>query len=204
MAADARPATGGFLAGTPVWTERGPQAIEQLKAGDRVLSRSERMDQPVTSPVTRTLAGTDQAVMSLRCCLPPPDDETIHQLYVTDEHSLWIKGAGWTSAHLLEGGEELELPDGRTAYVLEVVLVFRTDRPGVAWMPEYSHSVDGFEIDFSDGRQYWLDDRDQRNFGASKGRFVATVYDLEVDGAESFYIGELGVRVRGAMAEDSA
>ena len=44
MAADARPATGGFLAGTPVWTERGPQANEHLKANDRVTSRSERVD----------------------------------------------------------------------------------------------------------------------------------------------------------------
>jgi len=201
MAVTSQSTAGGFLAGTLVWTDRGPQPIEQLKVDDRVLSRSERADKPAHHPLPRVPECAEQTIMSVRYCLPPPEDAVIHHLYVTDQHPLWVKGKGWTRAYLLEGGEELELQDGGRAYVLEVVPVFRTDRPGVGWMPEYSHSVDGFEIDFSDGKQWWLDDHDQRNFGTSMGRLLATVYELQIDGVDAYYVGELGVRARGGATD---
>jgi hypothetical protein len=184
-----------FIAGTPVWTDRGQVPIEQLKVGDNVLSQPDGTGERAYRKVARTFSHTDQTISCLRYCLPPPDDKVVLDLYTTDGHPFWVKGAGWTSANLLEGGEELELQDGRAAYVLSVVFVFKADRPYEGWVPTYLDSVDGFEIDFSDGKQWWLDDRDQRNFGASLGRLLTTVYDIEIEDFDTYYVGELGVWV---------
>jgi hypothetical protein len=192
----------GFIAGTPVWTDRGLVPIEQLRLGDHVLSRADDAGEAACRKVIRTLSCQGKTIMSLRYCLPPPDDGEICHLHLTDDHQLWVKGAGWIRAYLLEGGEEFELPDGRTAYALEIVPVYKTDRPGIAWMPEYSHSVDGFEIDFSDGKAWWLDDADQRNFGTSLGVLSATVYDIDVEDANNYYVGALGLRVHSADATE--
>jgi len=185
----------GFIASTPIWTDRGLVPIERLNIGDSVLSQSEGTGERVYRKVARTFSCEGKAILCVRYCLPPPDDTDIHYQYVTDDHPFWVKGAGWVHAYLLEGGQELELHDGSTAYVLEVVYVYKTDRPGVGWMPEYSHSVDGFEIDFTGGGEWWLDEQDQRNFGKSLGSLQTTVYNIEVEGSGIYYVGKLGVRV---------
>lgn len=191
----------GFIAGTPVWTDRGLVPIEQLKIGDSVLSQPEGTGERTYRKVVRTFSYEDTEILCVRYCLPPPDDDVIHYQYATDNQPFWVKDTGWTCAYLLEGGQELELQDGRTAYVLEVVSVYKTDRPGVGWMPEYSHSVDGFEIDFSGNREGWLDEQDQRNFGKSLGGLQTKVYSIEVEGFHSCYVGELGVWVHNAFTE---
>jgi hypothetical protein len=194
----ASPPSSGFIAGTPIWTDRGLVPIEQLKIGDSVLSQPEGMDEHIYRKVVRKFSCEDKAILCVRYCLPPPNDRDIHYQYVTDDHPFWVKGTGWTRPYLLEDGQELQLHEGSTAYVLEVVYVYKTDRPGVGWMPEYSHSVDGFEIDFSGGREWWLDEQDQRNFGKSLGRLQTGVYNIEVEDAGTYYVGELGVWVHGA------
>jgi hypothetical protein len=196
----ARPshACGGVIAGTPVWTDRGRVPIEQLKVGDNVLSQPESTGERAYRKVLRMFCCEDKAILCVRYCLPPPDDTEIHYEYVTCNHPFWVKRVGWTRADLFEGGEELELHDGRTAYVLEGVPLYKTDRPNIDWMPEYSHSVDGFEIDFSGGKVWWLDEQDQRNFGKSLGSLLTTVYAIEVEGFHTCYVGELGVWVHNA------
>lgn len=189
---------GCFIASTRVWTARGPVPVEQLKVGDTVLSQPEGTGERAYRKVVRTSSCERKAIICVRYCLPPPDDAEIHYEYVTGHHPFWVKGVGWTRADLLEGGEELELHDGRAAYALDVVPLYKTDRPGIGWMPEYSHSVDGIEIDFSGGKVWWLDEQDQRNFGKSLGWLLTTVYDIEVEGFHTCYVGELGLWVHDA------
>lgn len=148
--------------------------------------------------MARTFSYEDKEIVCVRYCMPPPDDEAIHYQYATGNHPFWVKGLGWTRADLLENGAQLELQDGRTAYVLEVSRIYKADRPGIGWMPEYSHSADGFEIHFSGSREWWLDEEQQQNFGKSLGYLQTRIYNIEVKGFHTYYVGELGVWVHNA------
>ncbi|MDF4004299.1 polymorphic toxin-type HINT domain-containing protein [Luteibacter sp. PPL552] len=188
-------AGGCFIAGTPVWTDRGLVPIEQLKVGDNVLSQPEETGERAYRKVVRTFSYENKTIVSVRYSLAPPDDTESYFQYATGNHPLWVKGVGWTRADLLEGGEELELQDGRSAYVLEVVPVHETGEPGIGWEPEYLHSEDGFKADFSDGWK-WVAD----GVGGDKNRphLQTKVYNIEVDGFHTYYVGEAGVWVHNA------
>ncbi|QBG92134.1 polymorphic toxin-type HINT domain-containing protein [Xanthomonas oryzae] len=124
--------------------------IEQMKIGDSVLSQPEGTGERAYRKVVRTFSYEGKSVMSVRYGVVG-DDTISYDQYATGNHPFWVKGTGWTRADLLEDGAELELQDGRQAFVLEVAQVYKTNRPNVGWEPEYSHSVVGFEADHSKG-----------------------------------------------------
>lgn len=53
----------GFVAGTPVWTERGLVPIEQIKVGDKVLSKCDSTGEVAYKPVVRTFVTEDQEIV---------------------------------------------------------------------------------------------------------------------------------------------
>lgn len=187
-----------LIAGTPIWTDRGPIPIEQLRIGERVLSKSEATGERAYHKVVRMPSCKRLAIMCIRYCLPPPDDKEAHYHYATAHHPVWVKGSGWTPAYQLEGGEELELHDGRSAYALEVVPVYKTDRPDVGWEPEYTHSTVGFEANFSNG-WIWVADRvgEPASLGSKDSHLLVSIYDFELENFHTYYFGELGVWTRG-------
>ncbi len=82
-----------LVAGTPVWTERGFVAIEQIQPGDRVLAKDVETGELAYKPVLQTT-------------IRPPTP--VHQFEVDGKtivaslgHHFWISGEGWTKTREL-------------------------------------------------------------------------------------------------------
>jgi hypothetical protein len=82
--------TSCFAAGTPVWTEHGPSAIEKIKVGDRVLAQDIVTGELAYKPVLKTTVRPPKELTTLRL-----DAETI---VCTGGHRFWNSGSGWVKA----------------------------------------------------------------------------------------------------------
>lgn len=93
-----------FAAGTPVWTESGPVAIEQVRIGDLVLSRDVETGELAFKPVVRTTVRP--AGRLIRTQLGDESFET------SNGHEFWVSGEGWRKARRLEAGMVLHSAAG--------------------------------------------------------------------------------------------
>ncbi len=95
-----------FPAGTPVLTATGWKPIEEIKAGDVVLSRS---DQDVNAPVG------PQEVQEAHSRVGEVLKLTINgrEIQTTTEHPFWVKDKGWVEACDLNVGDNLSTTDNR-------------------------------------------------------------------------------------------
>ncbi len=97
--------------------------IEQVQAGDRVLSRDEATGELVLRPVVETFVRTSDHLRLLTLRTSRGLDE---QIETTDEHPFWVAGAGWTDAKALQTGQRLVEPDGS---ITTVVASTRVEHP---------------------------------------------------------------------------
>src|SRR5262249_32188570 len=95
-----------FAAGTPVWTELRLSAIEQVKIGDRVLSKDVETGELTYKPVVQTTVRQPKELTTLRF-----GDETI---VWTAGHRFWSSGSGWVKARDLEPQMLLHTVTGNT------------------------------------------------------------------------------------------
>ena len=133
---DGRGGGGCFLAGTLVQTRSGPRPIEQISAGDEVLSRDERSGEQGYKPVVRLFRGRTGQVVTLqvaevsapraprggkghRAGSEEADDPAEQTLRCTREHPFWVRGAGWLRADELAAGDLLRAESGADLLVLE-------------------------------------------------------------------------------------
>jgi len=79
-----------FVAGTPVWTETGQEAIEKIRIGDRVLAQDVDSGELSYKPVLRATIRPRRELVRVRI-----GDETI---MATGGHRFWISGDGWIKA----------------------------------------------------------------------------------------------------------
>ena len=86
-----------FAAGTPVHTMSGPQAIETLQVGDRVLSQNTTTGALSFQPVVAIHHNQPTAILKLYL-----GGETI---VATGIHRFWKAGRGWTMARELKPGD---------------------------------------------------------------------------------------------------
>lgn len=93
-----------FAGGTPVLTNRGEVAIEQLRVGDLVLAQDVETGEIAFKPVLETtvrppaeLLRVEHEKGSFRC---------------TGGHPFWVSGEGWVHAKRLKSGMELHTLDG--------------------------------------------------------------------------------------------
>ncbi len=82
--------TSCFAAGTPVWTDRGPVAIETITIGDRVLAQDVETGGLAYKPVLQTTVRPPRELTTLRVA-----NETV---VCTGGHRFWNSGSGWTKA----------------------------------------------------------------------------------------------------------
>ena len=79
-----------FAAGTPVWTETGPLAIETIQVGDRVLAQNIENGELAYKTVLCTTIRPAKPLVVLQI-----GDE---QITATGGHRFWVTGEGWTKA----------------------------------------------------------------------------------------------------------
>jgi hypothetical protein len=91
-----------FAPGTPVHTERGLVAIEELHAGDLVLSRDDTTGEEAYRPIAQTFVTPDQPLLTI--ALEDSRGE-IETLEVTAPHPFQVQGRGWVAAGDLEPGD---------------------------------------------------------------------------------------------------
>ena len=82
-----------LVAGTPVWTERGFVAIEQIQPGDRVLAKDVETGELAYKPVLQTTVRPPTSVRQFEL------DGT--NIVASLGHHFWISGEGWTKTREL-------------------------------------------------------------------------------------------------------
>lgn len=131
----------GFIAGTPVHTDKGLVPIEQLKVGDLVLSQPEEQGERAYRRITQTFVHDDAPIWVVKYMLIDgdvpwghpeymPKNETLHHCYVTSNHPFWVEGKGWTAAEELKQYQVLELANGQRSHVHLNSPVVRSTQPG--------------------------------------------------------------------------
>lgn len=89
-----------LVAGTLVWTESGPVAIEKIVVGDRVAAKHPETGQLTLKPVLRTTVRPPESLVRIEL-----DDGK--SLQSSGGHPFWVSGKGWTKARKLEAGSVL-------------------------------------------------------------------------------------------------
>jgi hypothetical protein len=90
-----------------VWTQSGPIAIEEIRAGDLVLAQNPATGELDYRPVLRTTIGEPVRVLNIQ--VGGPDGETIGS---TLGHRFWVNGRGWRMAKYLGPAARLHGLDG--------------------------------------------------------------------------------------------
>ncbi|HEY0713451.1 MAG TPA: polymorphic toxin-type HINT domain-containing protein, partial [Polyangia bacterium] len=101
------PCRGGFcmcfVAGTPVLTATGLQAIETIAPGTLVFTRGQEGEPPVLRPVVRTFVNRARALVKLTVTTNAGFSETFS---TTANHPFYVAGRGWIEAGDLDPGAD--------------------------------------------------------------------------------------------------
>jgi hypothetical protein len=93
-----------FQAGTLVWTESGPIAIERIRVGDRVLSQNSETGELAYKPVLQTSLSPARQMIQVKA--------GIDAINCTDGHRFWVPGEAWTKARELRPKDRLHTATG--------------------------------------------------------------------------------------------
>ena len=94
-----------LVAGTPVWTDRGPVAVEQVRVGDLVLSQDVASGRLEYKPVVRPTVRPATPVVHL-------DLDNGDRISASGGHPFWVAGEGWFKAGEIKPGMSLHALDG--------------------------------------------------------------------------------------------
>jgi hypothetical protein len=95
-----------LASGTPVWTESGPVAVDEIRVGDRVLSQDPKTGELAYKPVLRTTVRPAGPLFEIQA-----GSETIRS---NGGHLFWVSGEGWVKARKLQSGCLLHRVTGAT------------------------------------------------------------------------------------------
>ena len=93
-----------LVAGTKVWTNAGPQSVEELRIGDQLLSQDVETAELGYVPVLETTTRAPTTVY--RIALPS------HSITATGGHRFWVSGEGWRRVNDLKPGSLLHTATG--------------------------------------------------------------------------------------------
>jgi hypothetical protein len=223
-------AGGCFAAGTLVHTKEGLKPIEQIEVGDWVLSKPEDGEgEQAYKRVAKTFSFEEKVVRFVEYSVLRNGEWHQDCVTVTNNHPFWVKGVdaslfpsamtwdhlqtGWTRADHLFGGLLIELATGETARVTsehEDVL-WKTNRPGIAWKGTVSDDTSGVYRVANTGERdsvypgltanldFWNDEtfsaRRENTEWEQKWLYTTKVYNFEVEDFHTYYVGKLGAWV---------
>jgi hypothetical protein len=93
-----------LAAGTPVWTPKGPIAIDQIRIGDLVLSQHAETGELAYKPVLRTTIRPRGKLLRIEA-----GGESFE---TSGGHLFWVAGEGWTKSRNIRSGNVLHTARG--------------------------------------------------------------------------------------------
>ena len=135
-----------FPAGTPIITQDGSVAIEDLTIGDLVLSRDEDTGEMVFAPIADVFSRMTDEMSVVRL----QTEDGVTALRLTPEHPAYVDGKGWVPAGALVAGDEILDYDGNTP--LTVISVSRENTTERV----YNFEVDGTHTYFAGDVGAWV------------------------------------------------
>lgn len=223
MTNNAGPAwSGGVVAGTLVHTYTGLVPIEQVKVGDRVLTRPEGSKGNVWRKVLNTFVKEDCTIRSVTL-FSTGDIEPTRLCYLANDQAVSVVEEGWVSTKNLKHGRWIELYSTKQADVYLCWPVWRTPAPGFGWVACSERDPDevGFVVDFRGGANLWIYDIAHTYEGPARyveanieylaefapiresadPRLKVRLHNLEVEECHSYFITEIGVWLRDAISQ---
>ena len=95
-----------LAAGTPIWTDAGPLAVEKIKVGDRVLAQDPETGELAYKPVLHTTVRLKAELVKL---------ELLHDTVTCSVgHGFWIAGKGWVKARDIQPAMQFHGAAGTT------------------------------------------------------------------------------------------
>jgi hypothetical protein len=207
----------GFAAGTLVHTDKGLVPIQELKIGDRVLSRHESGEGALAfKRVTQTFFAEDQPLRGMIIAGPSNAEGKYHQefLFSTESHPFWqadytdINKGKWISAFDLEIGDGLLEVSRKYATVIENIRLYETLDTNKAFYMVDPDSDNGIFLDFEQYLSHNLEVVDyitdesfitanvDENEDPVPDEFRRSVYSLDVEDFHTCFVGEIGVWVQ--------
>jgi Pretoxin HINT domain len=140
-----------FAAGTVVHTDRGAVPIEELAAGDLVLSRDDQTGEEAFRPIAQMFVTPDQPLLALAL-----EDSlgAVETFDVTAPHPFYVEDRGWVSAGDLRAGDEVVSSGGGRLHVASNVATGR--RTTV-----YNFEVEDFNTYFVGEAAAWVHNQDK-------------------------------------------
>lgn len=219
--------TGGcFVAGTLVHTDKGLVPIQDVKVGDKVLSKSENdpNDELSYQKIIETHKFENKSIHLLRLIEASPlnDVSTTLEIFATPNHQFWKVDVGWTRADLLRHGDEVILANGNKATIFEWSPVLRTANTSIGWVASdlegigESNAEIGYLINFSNSvistpflsLDNWLNEQviywDYAPDGITwidnyeDRLFSIDVYNVTVEDTHTYFVSENSIWVHNA------
>jgi hypothetical protein len=161
-----------FPAGTLIVTDGGAVAVEDIRVGDRVLSRDEETGETVFSPVSQLLNRISDEMSLVTLAHEDGRQETLR---VTPEHPAYVAAVGWVDAGDLQPGDTIEDFDGGAP--LKVISVSYE----VASERVYNFEVSETHSYFAGDLGAWV----HNGFGAYRFRVPS-----KIGGKKEWYVGK--------------
>ena len=127
-----------FVAGTPVSTEEGQRAIEEVEAGDKVWAYDEETGEKGLKEVEEVFVSETDKLVHVET-----DKE---EIVTTELHPFYVEGLGFVQAGCLQEGYELKCLDGKK----ETITGIR-----VEWLEE---AITVYNLEVADYHTYYVGD----------------------------------------------
>jgi hypothetical protein len=190
-----------FAKGTLVHTENGLVPIEQIKVGDRVLSKHEsNTGEQAYKHVTKVYEHEPTRVVRLMYRYDASRESLGGGIYTTVDHPFWIENTGWTEVRKLKlRSEEAWIPthDGKKVLNSGVKLVMATARSNVGWLSKTGDLLDeyGYEWDFESNSCPNPNVYSDEDITSYENLMKVPVWNLEVEDFHTYYVGKDGLWV---------
>lgn len=130
-----------FVAGTPVWTSEGLKPIEEIEAGEEVLSWNQVTQELEFKPVLKTTRNRAEELVTIAVDGEPEPINT------TPGHPFYVRGdgtgaGGWMLAGFLRRGDQVRSPSGAWVNVREV--------------ERHPRAADVFNFEVADNHDYFV------------------------------------------------
>ncbi|ENV36535.1 hypothetical protein F959_02482 [Acinetobacter venetianus RAG-1 = CIP 110063] len=180
----------GFVAGTLVHTDKGLVPIQEIKVGDRVLSRPENRgcDAPIEYKIVEKVfcSGEDNIIQLPYIC--ESEFKIIKVIYLTDYHAIWHeREKKWIPAIKLENGDELSFIKNEKiffVYGVSEVLNFKDDG-SIGYCNHYLHNSLGYSV----GHSFVYKGKYSIKTDYLQNNDLSNQYSRYIDDFESFDIG---------------